>query len=249
MATIIVRNITAAPLPLDNLNVENRELPPGIDVNLTAYNKVYEIQSDPQLQGYIAAEQCLLNDGSRDLSQTEALNVAAPVVSTASIYSFFDAPEKELVDAEDIFLVEDSKDGWRKKKVQSSNVIFLGAGSIVYTPERFVETGLAYTKSQEPILLHGMEKLVEEDGNYEVEFSGQFAAYRSGEVVMVAIYVDDEIVPWTRRAIEADTYVTVQTDALLTDLQSGQIISVRWWTYRGRQVITEARSMKVRRYV
>ena len=249
MATIIVRNITAAALPLDNLNVENRELPPGVDVDLTATNKVYEIQSDPQLQGYLLAGECILNDGSRDLSQDESLNVAMPVVSTASIYSFNDAPEKSLVDEDDIFLVEDSEDGWRKKKVKSSNVIFVGAGTIIFTPERIIETSLAYTKSKTPIVMYGMEKLIEIAGNYEVEFNGQLACLKSSETVFVAIYVDDEMLPETRRIIEAATYDAVQTDAGIPDLQVGQIISVRWWTYRGRKVITEARSMKVRRYV
>lgn len=249
MATIIVRNVTAAALPIDNLNVENRTLLPGVDVDLTATNKVYEIQADPQLQAYITTGKCILNDGSRDLSQDESLNVAMPVVSTASIYSFNDAPEKELVDEDDIFLVEDSEDGWRKKKVKSSNVIFVGAGTIIFTPERIVETGLIYTKSTEPILMYGMEKLVEIAGNYEVEFNGQFACLKSSETVFVAIYVDDEMLPETRRIVEAESYVAVQTDAGIPNLQVGQIISMRWWAYRGRKVIAEARSMKVRRYV
>jgi len=249
VATIIARNVTAAALPLDNLTAENRELPPDVDVDLTASNKVYEIPAAPQLQGYIAAGQCILNDGSRDLSQDESLNVAMPVVSTASIYSFNDAPEKELVNEDDIFLVEDSGDGWRKTKVKSSNVIFVGAGTIIFTPERIVETALAYTKSEAPIPLYGMEKLVEIEGNYEVEFNGQFACLKSSETVFIAIYVDDEMLPETRRIVEAKSYVAVQTDAGIENLQVGQIISVRWWTHRGRQVITEARSMKVRRYV
>jgi hypothetical protein len=249
MTVIIVRNITTEPLPLDNLTVENRVLLPNIDVNLSTSNKVHEIQSDPQLRAYIANGWCVMNDGTRDLSQDEAVNVATTVVSTADIYSFYDSPEKELVAADDIFLVEDSDDGWRKKKVKSSNVIFLGKGSIIYTPERFIETGLATTKSTTPVELHGMSKTIEQDGNYEVVFNGQFACLRSQEVVLIAVYVDNEIIANTRRIIEAESYVVGQTDAALENLVIGQVLHIRWWTERGRSVIAEARSMRIRRYV
>ena len=249
VTTIIVRNVTTSSLYLDNLNVENRELPPGIDINLTFYNKVYEIQSDPQLQQYIENNQCVINDGTRDLTQDEAMNVVAPVISTASIYNYTEAPEKIDIHDNDLFLVEDSEDEYKKKKVRSENILWLGSGTIVYSPERIVETGIVYTDSRKPILLHGMEKKVEEDGNYEIDFSGQFACLRGWEIVMVALYVNDDMVPDTRRIIEAESYVAMQTGALIPNAKKGQLIHVRWWTDRGRDVIAEARSLKVSRYV
>lgn len=247
--SIIVRNTTTVALPLTNLIVANHELPPGVDVELTLCNKVHEIQSDPQLQQYIANGDCILNDGTRDLSGEEAANVVAPVVSTASIYDYRSAPEKTIVHGNDLFLVEDSEDGYKKKRVRSEYVVFLGAGTIVYTPEQITETGVVYTKAKTPIPLHGMETIVENAGNYEIEFSGQFACLKGCEIVLVAIYVDDVMVPDTRRIIEAESYVAVQTEALIPNAQAGSVIHVRWWTDRGRKVITEARSLKVRRYV
>jgi hypothetical protein len=190
-----------------------------------------------------------MSDGTRDLAKQEALNVTTTVISTADIYSFYDSPEKELVGADDIFLVEDSDDGWKKKKVKSSNVIFLGKGSIIYTPERFIETGLATTKSKTPIALHGMSKTIEQEGNYEVVFNGQFACLHGNEVVLIAIYVDNEMITDTRRIIKAESYVVGQTDTAIEGLQIGQVLHVRWWTEKGRSVIAEARSMRIRRYV
>lgn len=249
MSIIKVRNVTENPLPMDNLNVENRTLPPEVDIELTLYNKVYEIQSDPQLQQYIEEGLCILNDGTRDLTQEEATNVVAPVISTANMYDFTEAPEKIDVTNNDLFLIEDSEDDYKKKKVRSESILFLGEGTIVYTPERIVETGIVYTNSTDPILLHGMYKEIEEAGNYEIEFSGQFACLKGWEVIMLALYVDNEIVPDTRRIIEAESYVAGLTDALIPNVQQNQIIHVRWWTDRGRKVIAEARSLKVSRYV
>jgi len=246
---IFVRNETAAALPLDNLIAEYHMLPPGVDVELTLYNNVPEIQADPQLQQYVASGDCTLNDGTRDLSLEEALNVCAPVVSTASIYDFNSAPEKSIVHGNDLFLIEDSEDGFKKKKVKSEYVIFLGAGTIVYTPTQITETGIVYTKSKNPILLHGMETTIENEGNYEIEFSSQFACLKGWEIVLVAIFVDDTMIADTRRIIEAESYVAVQTEALIPNAAIGSNIHVRWWTDRGRSVVAEARSLKVRRYV
>lgn len=249
MATIIVKNITANPLPLDNLSVENRILSPGVDVDLTLYNKVYEIQTDPQLQQYIAAGYCTLNDGTRDLTQEEATNVATPVVSTANIYNFTEAPEKIEIAGNDLFLVEDSQDAYRKKKVKSSNIIFLGAGTLVYSPIRLVETGIVYTSSNDPIVLFGMEFTAAEDGNYEIEFNGQFACLKGKETVYIAVYLDDTFLEDTVRVVEADSYVIGQTEALLANVNAGQIISIQWVTSKQKRVVAAARSLKVSRYV
>lgn len=247
--TIIVRNITAGPLYLDNLSVENRVLLPNVDVNLTIYNRVYEIQSDPQLQQYIIDEKCVLNDGTRDLTQDEAINVAEPVISTANIYKFTEAPEKLELSDNDLLLAEDSEDNFKKKKIKAANIVFLGDGTLVYAPIRLVETGIVYTSSNDPIVLFGMEFTADENGNYEIEFNGQFACLKGKETVYIAVYLDNTLLEDTIRVVEADSYVIGQTEALLENVNVGQIISIQWVTSKQKRVVAAARSLKVSRYV
>lgn len=80
MATVIAKNQTAGALALDQLPVTNNEIPASGQVTLTDFATIAEIQEDAQLEGYINADQVLLNDGTVDLTKEQSLNyVTAPV--------------------------------------------------------------------------------------------------------------------------------------------------------------------------
>jgi|GEM_PF-4232472 len=80
MATVIIaKNQTAGALSLKNLSAPNAEIPASGQVTLTDYNRVYEIQNDPELLGYIDNDQVLLNVDGADLTKAQSQETAQPV--------------------------------------------------------------------------------------------------------------------------------------------------------------------------
>ncbi len=72
-AVIIAENQTAGAIVLDQLAVTVPASPGA--TTLTDFNRVYEIQGDPELEARILAGDILLNDGSGTLTQAESLNL------------------------------------------------------------------------------------------------------------------------------------------------------------------------------
>ena len=80
--TITVRNITGSSIFLDDLGLE---LPAGVDVTLTDFAEVFEIQADGQLQNEVSAGNVNVSlNGGIFFTGATALNVVTPVSASTS---------------------------------------------------------------------------------------------------------------------------------------------------------------------
>ena len=84
MTTIIAVNQTVGALALNQIPVPDNEIPAGVGntVTLTDYATVSEIQDDVDLIAHITAGDCILNDGTSDLTQAQSLAVTSTVTAT-----------------------------------------------------------------------------------------------------------------------------------------------------------------------
>jgi len=81
MTTIVAINQTGSPVSLSQLSVPDGVIPAtGSIATLTDFNTISEIQSDPQLLGYVQGGTVLLNDGETTLTQAESLRMLSSVV-------------------------------------------------------------------------------------------------------------------------------------------------------------------------
>jgi hypothetical protein len=78
--TIIAKNETAGDLALSDLPVPDNKIPASGQVTLTDYANVSEIQADPELRVHIDAGNAIINDGVRDLTQTQSQYLLDPNV-------------------------------------------------------------------------------------------------------------------------------------------------------------------------
>jgi hypothetical protein len=83
MATIIAVNTTASPLAINTLSAPDRVIPATGQVDLTLYNTVTQIQQNAELYNYILNNQVVLNDGTKNLTKEQSLNLSSIFVSTA----------------------------------------------------------------------------------------------------------------------------------------------------------------------
>jgi hypothetical protein len=91
MASIIIAiNQTAGALPLGTLSIPDHIIPAGTfpEVTLTDFATVSEIQENAELEAYIIAGDVILNDGTNDLTTSEALGLLDANASTASFNNF-----------------------------------------------------------------------------------------------------------------------------------------------------------------
>jgi len=77
--TIIAKNMTLGALPMINLSVANSAIPASGQATLTDTNSVSDIQSDPQILGYVTSGDVVLNDGVNDLSTAAGMNFLSGV--------------------------------------------------------------------------------------------------------------------------------------------------------------------------
>jgi len=77
--TIIAKNQTAGALALNQLPVPDNEIPASGQVTLTDYATLNEIQDDVELRTHITAGDCILNDGTDDLTQAQSLAISETV--------------------------------------------------------------------------------------------------------------------------------------------------------------------------
>ena len=131
---IIAKNETAGALALSQLPVPNGEIPAGVGstVSLTDFASVAEIQSDDELRAHIAAGDCVLNDGSSDLSQSESLALMSVITSTTG----GSALTGDLADAKGDLLVASAADAFARLPV--------GADALVLTADSAEPTGIKW---------------------------------------------------------------------------------------------------------
>lgn len=75
MAIIEVTNITAQTLLFSQLSVPNTQIESGVSIDLTEFNTYQEIREDEELLQYLEEGKISINDGYKDLSPTESLNI------------------------------------------------------------------------------------------------------------------------------------------------------------------------------
>jgi len=246
---IIAKNNRNYDLPLHNLSVTDQKIPANGQANLTQHNTIFRIQADPQIRDYLNTGDVTLNDGSKDLILSEAMSVLTAVVSSTSIYKFTEAPEKISAESGDIFLVEDSSDNFSKKKISAENLVFLGAGTIVYAPQEASSTGIAMTVSQTSVPIPEMEIQLSA-GNHIVWFGAQLKIPPSGvQLINIGLYLDETLISITKRVFELKNYYNIQVRTTIENVEEGQTIRAFWSTEKGKHVISEARSLMVHKYV
>ena len=75
MARIEVTNITPQTLYFRQLSVPDAQIESGVSIDLTEFNTYKEITEDEELLQYLEEGKVSINNGHRDLSSTESLNV------------------------------------------------------------------------------------------------------------------------------------------------------------------------------
>jgi len=130
--TVIAKNQTAGALVLNQLPVPDNEIPASGQVTLTDYAALNEIQDDVELLAHITSGDCILNDGTDDLTQAESLAMASTVSATQSGTAVMES----LVDAKGDLLAATAAD--------IVDRLAVGADTFVLTADSAEATGVKW---------------------------------------------------------------------------------------------------------
>jgi hypothetical protein len=75
MSRIEITNITSQTLYFTQLSVPDTQIDPGASIDLTEFNTYQEIKEDEELLQYLEDGKVSINNGYRDLSSAQSLNV------------------------------------------------------------------------------------------------------------------------------------------------------------------------------